>query len=117
MESGGPANVAGMSTTDGAGRTGGSPARILAYQPGIYPRSELVVAATRGLERGRVTQAEVDSAYHQDLVDFVQLQQEARLDFFSDGLLRWHDIFRPLAQAAGMPARILTRWFDNNAFF
>ena len=93
------------------------PDPVLAYQPGIYPRSERVVAATRGLERGRVTQAEVDGAYREDLDDFVQVQKQARLDFFSDGLLRWQDIFRPLAHAAGVPARILTRWFDNNAFF
>jgi 5-methyltetrahydropteroyltriglutamate--homocysteine methyltransferase len=92
-------------------------AEIRFYQPGAYPRSERVVAATRGLERGRVTQAEVDAAYQQDLVDFVELQRQARVDFYSDGLLRWQDIFRPLAHAAGMPARILTRWFDNNAFF
>jgi 5-methyltetrahydropteroyltriglutamate--homocysteine methyltransferase len=64
-----------------------------------------------------VTPQEVDAAYRQDLANFVTLQQEAGLDFFADGLLRWQDIFRPLAEAAGVHARILTRWFDNNAFF
>lgn len=39
------------------------------------------------------------------------------MDYFSDGLLRWQDIFRPLAEAAGLRPRSLTRWFDNNAFF
>jgi len=91
--------------------------RVLAYQAGIYPRSERVVAATRGLERRRVAEADVDAAYRDDLTDFIDAQQQARLDFFSDGLLRWQDIFRPLAHASGVPARILTRWFDNNAFF
>jgi methionine synthase II (cobalamin-independent) len=75
------------------------------------------VAATRGLERGRVTPETVDAAYRQDLVDFVAVQQEAELNFFADGLLRWQDIFRPLVEAAGLSARTLTRWFDNNAFF
>jgi len=91
--------------------------RFLAYQHGLYPRSERVVAATRGLERGRVARDAVDEAYRQDLADFVRVQQEAELDLFSDGLLRWQDIFRPLAVAAGLSARVLTRWFDNNAFF
>jgi 5-methyltetrahydropteroyltriglutamate--homocysteine methyltransferase len=76
-----------------------------------------VVAATRGLERGRVAQEQVEQAFGEDLDDLIQLQREAQVDFFSDGLLRWQDVFRPLAEAAGMRPRSLTRWFDNNAFF
>jgi 5-methyltetrahydropteroyltriglutamate--homocysteine methyltransferase len=75
------------------------------------------VAATRGLERGRVGSEQVDAAYRQDLSDFVAVQQEAEVDFFSDGLLRWQDHFRPLADAAELSTRTLTRWFDNNAFY
>jgi 5-methyltetrahydropteroyltriglutamate--homocysteine methyltransferase len=92
--------------------------RIAAYQHGIYPRSEGVVAATRGLERGRTSQMEVDRAYQDDREDFLRAQREAGLDYFSDGLLRWQDIFRPLVQlSGGMDARSLVRWFDNNSFF
>ena len=77
-----------------------------------------MVAATRGLDRGRVTAASVDEAFAQDLRDFVRVQQDAQLDYFSDGLLRWQDIFRPLVEAApGLAAHRLVRWFDNNAFF
>jgi 5-methyltetrahydropteroyltriglutamate--homocysteine methyltransferase len=77
-----------------------------------------VVAATRGLERGRVSRSEVDAALHQDLLDYVRVQEEAELDFYSDGLLRWQDIFRPLVDGSpGMTAHTLVRWFDNNAFF
>jgi 5-methyltetrahydropteroyltriglutamate--homocysteine methyltransferase len=91
---------------------------VTAYQYGIYPRSEAVVAATRGLERGRVAAGEVEDAYKADREDFVAIQQEAGLDFFSDGLLRWQDIFRPLVGATGgLEARTLVRWFDNNSFF
>jgi 5-methyltetrahydropteroyltriglutamate--homocysteine methyltransferase len=75
------------------------------------------VAATRGVERARVTATEVDDAYYGDLADLVRVQREAGLDLFSDGLLRWQDIFRPLAEAAGMRTNVLTRWFDNNAFY
>jgi 5-methyltetrahydropteroyltriglutamate--homocysteine methyltransferase len=91
---------------------------IEAYQHGIYPRSEEVVAATRGLERGRTSPDEVDVQFKRDREDLVQAQQEAGLDYFSDGLLRWQDIFRPLVEATeGMQARTLVRWFDNNSFF
>src|SRR5437763_10490811 len=92
--------------------------RVAAYQHGIYPRSEAVVAATRGIERERVTSADVDAAFERDLREFVDVQRAAGLDYFSDGLLRWQDIFRPLVDAsAGLEARTLVRWFDNNSFF
>jgi len=91
---------------------------VLAYQPGIYPRSEAVVAATRDLERGRTTEDKVGEAFAADLADFVALQREAALDFYSDGLLRWADVFRPLVDgSAGLATDGLVRWFDNNSFF
>jgi 5-methyltetrahydropteroyltriglutamate--homocysteine methyltransferase len=91
---------------------------IQAYQHGIYPRSEDVVAATRGLERGRTSPDEVTDTFKKDRVELAQLQQDAGLDLFCDGLLRWQDIFRPLVDATeGMEARTLVRWFNNNSFF
>jgi len=91
---------------------------VAAYQHGIYPRSEDVVAATRGLERGRTTPDEVAAAYRADRDDFIEAQREAGLDYYSDGLLRWQDIFRPLVGlSGGLDARTLVRWFDNNSFF
>jgi 5-methyltetrahydropteroyltriglutamate--homocysteine methyltransferase len=91
---------------------------IKAYQHGVYPRSEDVVAATRGLERGRTSRDEVEVQFKRDREDLIQAQQEAGLDYFSDGLLRWQDIFRPLVETAdGLEARTLVRWFDNNSFF
>jgi len=91
---------------------------VSAYQHGLYPRSEAVVSATRGLDRGRVAREVVEEAFRNDLADFVLLQQRAGLDFFSDGLLGWQDIFRPLVEASGvMRPGALVRWFDNNAFF
>jgi 5-methyltetrahydropteroyltriglutamate--homocysteine methyltransferase len=91
---------------------------VKAYQHGIYPRSEDVVAATRGRERGRNSQEDVDQAFAADRVDFISAQREAGLDFFSDGMLRWQDIFRPLVESTdGLDAHSLVRWFDNNSFF
>jgi 5-methyltetrahydropteroyltriglutamate--homocysteine methyltransferase len=92
--------------------------RVIAYQHGIYPRSEDLVAATRGLERARASQHEVDQRIDADLADFVRTQRDAGLDCFSDGLLRWQDIFRPLVGVwKGVDAHTLVRWFDNNSFF
>jgi 5-methyltetrahydropteroyltriglutamate--homocysteine methyltransferase len=91
---------------------------IGAYVHGIYPRSEAVVAATRDLDRGRTTPEAALREFERDLDDFVGVQRAAGLDFLSDGLLRWQDIFRPLVDSAdGMHARTMVRWFDNNSFF
>jgi 5-methyltetrahydropteroyltriglutamate--homocysteine methyltransferase len=91
---------------------------VVAYQHGIFPRSEDLVAATRGLERGRVARPEVDARFDADLESFVLTQREAGLDYYSDGMLRWQDLFRPLVDAcSGTAARTLVRWFDNNSFF
>lgn len=76
------------------------------------------MSATRGLDRGRVDVKGVSEAFDQDLAEFVRVQQEAQLDFFSDGLLRWQDIFRPLAESSGpLKPGPLVRWFDTNTFF
>lgn len=92
--------------------------QISAYQHGIYPRSETVVAATRDLERNRTSAEEVEGRFREDEENFVGVQREAGLDYFSDGLLRWQDLFRPLVDLSpGMRAQKLVRWFDNNSFF
>jgi 5-methyltetrahydropteroyltriglutamate--homocysteine methyltransferase len=94
------------------------PGRIAAYQHGIYPRSETLVAATRDLERGRTNPEVVEDRYEQERREVLDLQRQAGLDFLSDGLLRWQDLFRPLVEGSeGMEARVLVRWFDNNSFF
>jgi 5-methyltetrahydropteroyltriglutamate--homocysteine methyltransferase len=76
-----------------------------------------VVAATRGIDRGRVGSDAVSRAFADDLAAFVRVQKDAGLDFFSDGLLRWQDIFRPLTEALGVKPHTLVRWFDTNTFF
>jgi 5-methyltetrahydropteroyltriglutamate--homocysteine methyltransferase len=76
-----------------------------------------VVAATRGSDRGRVGPDVVERAFTDDLGAFIRLQRQAGMDFYSDGLLRWQDIFRPLVDALGIRPHTLVRWFDTNTFF
>jgi 5-methyltetrahydropteroyltriglutamate--homocysteine methyltransferase len=76
-----------------------------------------VVAATRGIDRGRVGSEAVERAFADDLAAFVRVQKDAGMDFFSDGLLKWQDIFRPLTEALGVKPHTLVRWFDTNTFF
>ena len=75
------------------------------------------MAATRGIDRGRVGADAVERAFADDLAGFVRVQKAAGLDYFSDGLLKWQDIFRPLTEALGVKPHTLVRWFDTNTFF
>jgi len=89
-----------------------------AFAPGIHPRSEALVQATRDLDRGRTTQEAVDEQVERDLAELVSAQQAAGLDLLADGMLRWQDHFRPLLEAAdGLETGALTRFLDTNTFY
>jgi 5-methyltetrahydropteroyltriglutamate--homocysteine methyltransferase len=89
-----------------------------AFAPGIYPRSEALVQATRDLDRGRTTPEAVDQQVERDLEELVAAQQAAGLDLLTDGMLTWQDLFRPLVEAAeGLTTGALTRFLDTNTFF
>jgi 5-methyltetrahydropteroyltriglutamate--homocysteine methyltransferase len=89
-----------------------------AFIPGIYPRSEAVVQATRDLDRGRTTPQEVEQQVARDFAELVRVQEEAGLDLLADGMLTSQDLFRPLVEAsAGLTARPLVRYLDTNTFY
>jgi 5-methyltetrahydropteroyltriglutamate--homocysteine methyltransferase len=91
---------------------------VEAFVPGLYPRSEELVQATRDLDRGRTTQEAVDAQVDTDLQHLIAAEQEAGLDLLSDGMLRWQDVFRPLVEAAeGLERGALTRFLDTNTFY
>ena len=93
-------------------------AELQAFAPGIYPRSEGLVQATRDLDRGRTTPEAVDDQVERDLAELVSAQQAAGLDLLSDGMLRWQDQFRPLLEGAdGLETGALTRFLDTNTFY
>jgi 5-methyltetrahydropteroyltriglutamate--homocysteine methyltransferase len=93
-------------------------AELQAFIPGIYPRSEDLVQATRDLDRGRTTPEAVDEQLERDLAALVSAEQDAGLDLLADGMLRWQDHFRPLHEAAdGLENGALTRFLDTNTFY
>ncbi len=93
-------------------------AKIKSYAPGIYARSEELVQATRDLDRGRTTEGAVAAQQDADLRAFLDAQREADLDYLSDGLLNWQDIFRPFDEAAeGLRPGPLTRFLNTNTFY
>ena len=92
--------------------------QVEAYVPGICPRSEALVQATRDLDRGRTIQEAVDEQVERDLAELVSAEQAAGLDLLADGMIRWQDHFRPLLDAAeGLETGALTRFLDTNTFY
>ena len=91
---------------------------VQAFVPGIYPRSEELVQATRDLDRGRTTPEAVDAQVARDLQELVSVQQRAGVDLLADGMLSWQDLFRPLVDAVdGLEPGALTRFLDTNTFY
>lgn len=91
---------------------------IKAYAPGIYARSEELVQATRDADRNRATEEVVERQRDADVESFLEVQREAGLDYLSDGLLNWQDIFRPFNESArGLRPGPLTRAPNTNTFF
>ncbi|MGB3681892.1 MAG: hypothetical protein WA990_05345 [Rubrobacteraceae bacterium] len=90
---------------------------IKAYAPGIYARSEELVQATRDFDRDRATEEAVEKRQDEDLRNLLQTQRDAGLDYLSDGMLNWQDIFRPFDTAAqGLRPGPLTRFLNTNTF-
>ena len=91
---------------------------IKAHIPGIYARSDELVAATRDFDRGRCGADVVLDRQRADREALVAAQAGAGLALLSDGLLAWQDIFRPIAETAeGMSPGPLTRFLATNTFF
>src|SRR4029450_3768841 len=93
-------------------------AQLQAFAPGIYPRSEELVQATRDLDRGGTTQEAGDAQVERDLAELASVQQSAGIDLLADGMLRWQDVFRPVVEAAdGLEKGALTRFLGTDTFY
>lgn len=97
-------------------------ARVLldgtAFVPGIYPRSESLVQATRDLARGRTTEPAVEAHRQEDRRRLLAVQRESGLMPFADGMLDWQDMFRPFVDASdGLVVGTLVRFLDSNTFY
>lgn len=89
-----------------------------ALAPGIYPRSDALVQATRDLDRGRISVEEAERQRAVDRAALVAVQEEAGLDLLADGMLNWQDLFRPLVELSeGLEPGPLTRFLDTNTFY
>jgi len=85
---------------------------------GAFPRSEVLVEATRDLDRGRTTPEAVQELVLRTEADVARLEERLGLEPPTGGYLRWQDLFRPFAETwEGFTVGPLTRWFETNQFY
>ncbi len=85
--------------------------RIESYAVGIYPRSQLLVTATR---KNHPNLAEV---FRKGKQSWINTQRRAGLTYIADPMIDWDDIFRPFAKVKGISLGPLNRFFETNTFY
>ncbi|MEM1941622.1 MAG: hypothetical protein QW248_02015 [Candidatus Nitrosocaldus sp.] len=81
------------------------------YAVGIYPRSQLLVTATR---KNHPNLAEL---FRKGKQSWINVQRRAGLTYVADPMIDWDDIFRPFAKVKGISLGPLNRFFETNTFY
>ncbi|MCE4628479.1 MAG: hypothetical protein F7C34_04970 [Desulfurococcales archaeon] len=85
---------------------------------GGYPRSRLARYALRDAERGSIPYLELHKRIALASAEIIGAQKAAGLPVVVDGMVDWHDIFRPFIRSwRNVSVNGLLRYFDNNFFY
>ncbi|RLG02893.1 MAG: hypothetical protein DRN60_02460 [Thaumarchaeota archaeon] len=85
---------------------------------GIHPRSERLIKTFRAYSRKKIGFDELSKVLERESREIIKLQLDLNYRYVIDGMLRWHDLLRPLAEKLdGVEVDGLSRWFDNNLFY
>ncbi len=91
---------------------------VLSMQHGIYPRPMGLARAISRFGSGKISKEDLEKTYERYVERFFKLLKDLGYDRFSDGMLRWDDIFNPLiSEIGGIVVDGLRRFYDNNYFF
>lgn len=92
--------------------------RVWGMVLGGYPRSREARHLLRDVERGLVPPAEATLRLQRVHSEIIGVQKAAGLPVIVDGMVDWHDIFRPFARSwRNVTVNGLLRYFDNNFFY
>jgi 5-methyltetrahydropteroyltriglutamate--homocysteine methyltransferase len=87
-------------------------------QHGIYPRSRGLARAISRYMSGKLSRESLEEVYTIYTEKFFKQMTRIGCRRFSDGMLRWDDIFNPLISwIEGVEVDGLKRFYDNNYFF
>lgn len=81
------------------------------YAVGIYPRSQLLVTATRK------NSPNLPELFRKGKQSWMNVQRRAGLTYVADPMIDWDDIFRPFARVKGISLGPLNRFFETNTFY
>ncbi|MCH8025293.1 MAG: methylcobamide--CoM methyltransferase [Chloroflexi bacterium] len=82
------------------------------------PRPARLRNAINKLDRGAITQAELDTVADEVTIEALEEQAAAGLDLITDGQIRWEDEQTYFArELAGISINGLIRWFDTNMYY
>ncbi len=85
---------------------------------GSYPRSEKVASIHRKFLKGAIEAEEFERLIGAETEKLIKFFVRTGLNTFTDGMLRWDDIFNPLIRFVdGVEVNGLVRFYDNNFFF
>ncbi|MBE0520089.1 hypothetical protein IBX35_03500 [Candidatus Bathyarchaeota archaeon] len=88
------------------------------YVTGVLPRSSKLIEKTRTYERGKISEKELEESFEKATESAIKAQISAGLNYITDGMLKWQDLFRPFTEnLKGITVGSLTRWFNNNTFY
>ena len=85
---------------------------------GGYPRTRLSRYSLRDSERGKISTSEYSVNLVKAHSEAIGAQKTAGLPVVVDGMIDWHDIFRPFVESwRNVAVDGLLRYFDNNFFY
>ncbi|MBM3291801.1 hypothetical protein FJY84_03900 [Candidatus Bathyarchaeota archaeon] len=88
------------------------------YVTGALPRTQELISKTRLYDRGRLSEGDLDVAYTEATKKVVEIQENTGINYISDGMLKWQDLFRPFSsRLGGVEPGPMLRWFNNNTFY
>lgn len=96
------------------------PARpeIHGVQHGLYPRPLPLAKLISRHGSGKASDEDLEEGYRRHTERFFKKVTASGIYRFSDGMLRWDDIFNPLVSSIrGVRVNGLRRFYDNNYFF
>ncbi len=92
--------------------------RLEATLNASYPRSEDVAKLYSKFLSNKISAEEFDRGIEDATLKLFRLLRSVNIKVFTDGMLRWDDIFNPLIRfIEGVEVNGLMRFYDNNFFF
>lgn len=85
---------------------------------GLYPRTQDLRRAYNKWEKGILSTEEVGEKIETETIKFYELANSAQLNYYTDPLFNWFDIFRPFVlSVGGINLGPLTRYKETNTFY